>query len=83
MITSATWKELPNFVAIGSAEVRLRRPHDENCHVAIGSAEVAPHVGEIYSSSWFAVFLKTFFFLFLFLFRQIAYRPQFATDFDV
>ena len=63
MITSATWRELPNFIAIDSPGA-------------------APHVGEIYSSDSRFFFFRYFFFYF-FLFRQLAYRPQFATDFDV
>ena len=42
----------------------------------------APYVGEIYSSRFSVLFFITVFF-FYFLFRQPAYRPQFATDFDV
>ena len=50
--------------------------------VVIGSMEVAPHVGEVYSYI-LGFFFLTFFFFFFFLFRQLTYRPQFATDFDV
>jgi hypothetical protein len=48
--------------------------------VGIGFTGAASHVSEIYSYR-FSVFCVPFFFFLLF--RQLTYRPQFATDFDV
>ena len=72
------YQSTPNFKRM----ITLVRQKDLPNFVAIGFTGAAPHVGEIYSSR-FSFFLLVFYFCFVFFFRQLAYRPQFATDFDV
>lgn len=69
------YQSLPNFERMITSAKRKELPN----LAVIGSMEMAPHVGEVYS---YILGFFTFFFFF-FLFRQLTYRPQFATDFDV
>jgi hypothetical protein len=73
------YQSLPNFERMITS---VKQTELSNL-VVMGSMEVAPHVGEVYSYILGFFFTFFFFFFFFFLFRQLTYRPQFATDFDV
>ena len=68
------YQSIPNFKRMITSVKQRELPN----LVAIGFTGAAPPLGKICSYRFSVFFLLSFF-----LFRQLTYRPQFATDFDV